>query len=561
MIQRSDPSRPLAETCRRYPRLDAHVVWRAAGLGVPRQPAVNTSLGGMLVYSDESLELGRVLELELLGRDGVVIDLHARVVRVDALPAAAPARFDVALEFIDVPSEARARLAERLGLGPSEVPASGRRSRPSATRGPDGQRLRVLFVTPYLPSPPRFGGQTRLHGLIAGMAVSHDVSVLSLVDPDEDQTESIEATGQYARLVVTVPNRRLAPRKKRWLQLRSMVSARSYEWLLHRDDRFESVLEHLLAKEHFDVVQFEFPHMAAYRRKTIPGAPEGPVFLLDEHNIEYDVARQMAVADGAAVRRAYNAVNWKKIEREERAAWRALDGCTLTSSRDERLLLHGVPETRTAVIPNGVDLEFFQPRDGGEPRDPRLLLFFGAIDYHPNTDALLFFVNQVFPALRAGVPGTRLCIVGRRPPPAITALRGTDIEVTGAVEDLRPYLERASVVIAPLRLGGGTRLKILEAMAMGKAVVSTTLGAEGLDVVPERDLLVGDAPERFADQTRALLEDPVRAARIGQSSRRVVTSRYGWTASTSRLSAFYGEVLSARREAARGAEGVVSRTS
>jgi len=120
------------------------------------------------------------------------------------------------------------------------------------------------------------------------------------------------------------------------------------------------------------------------------------------------------------------------------------------------------------------------------------------------------------------------------------------VEITGAVEDVRPHLERAAVVIAPLRIGGGTRLKILEAMAMGKAVVSTSLGAEGLDVVPERDLLLADDPQSFAAQIRRLLDDPELASRIGAAARRVVAARYGWGVSVERLSAFYGEVIEAR---------------
>jgi glycosyltransferase involved in cell wall biosynthesis len=210
------------------------------------------------------------------------------------------------------------------------------------------------------------------------------------------------------------------------------------------------------------------------------------------------------------------------------------------------MLLADAPQARTAVVPNGVDLDFF--RAGATPavRAPTTLLFFGAIDYHPNTDAMLFFAREVMPLLRSRVPRVRLCIVGRRPPEAVTALRGPDVEVAGAVEDVRPYLERAAVVIVPLRLGGGTRLKILEALAMGKAVVSTTLGAEGLDVVPDRDLLLADDPATFAAQIRRLLDDPELAARIGAAGRRVVEARYGWGASVERLSAFYGEVLESR---------------
>jgi glycosyltransferase involved in cell wall biosynthesis len=144
------------------------------------------------------------------------------------------------------------------------------------------------------------------------------------------------------------------------------------------------------------------------------------------------------------------------------------------------------------------------------------------------------------------VPQARLSIVGRRPPEEILAYRSPDVLVTGAVDDVRPYLESAAVVVVPLRLGSGTRLKILEAMAMGKAVVSTTLGAEGIDVVAGQNILLADDPATFASQIRRLLENPSLAARIGAAGRRLVEERYSWRSSVERLSTFYGEVLDAR---------------
>jgi glycosyltransferase involved in cell wall biosynthesis len=314
----------------------------------------------------------------------------------------------------------------------------------------------------------------------------------------------------------------------------------------------EDALDQMLATEPYDVVHFEFSHMAVYRGERAPDRPRvgghrrRPVFLLDEHNIEYDIVRQTARAGGSAVRRLFSEIDWRKVYAEERWAWTRLDGCTLTSAGDQSTLRRHAPQVPTAVVPNGVDLDFFRPRAGAAPREPSTLLFFGAVDYYPNTEGLLFFLNEVWPRLSARIPRVRLCIVGRRPPASVLAHRGPDVEITGMVDDIRPYVERAAAVIVPLRIGGGTRLKILEAMAMGKAVVSTSLGAEGLDVVPGRDLLIADDAEGFAARCAELLDDPGRSDRIGAAARRVVETRYGWGASVERLSAFYGEVLEAR---------------
>ena len=254
--------------------------------------------------------------------------------------------------------------------------------------------------------------------------------------------------------------------------------------------------------------------------------PSDPV--LDEHNIEYDIVRRTAGAEASALRRAYSAIEWRKVRREERHAWSHLDGCTLTSVRDQHMLLADEPTARTAVVPNGVDLDFFRPAPASLPRETQTLLFFGAIDYYPNTDAVLFFLNDVLAQLVARYPHLRVCIVGRKPPESILSQQSLGVEVTGVVDDIRPWLDRADVVIVPLRIGGGTRLKILEAMAMGKAMVSTSLGAEGLDVVPERDLLFADDAAAFAAQIGRLLDDPALGRRIGAAARRVVEARYGW---------------------------------
>jgi glycosyltransferase involved in cell wall biosynthesis len=411
-------------------------------------------------------------------------------------------------------------------------------------------RLSVLFVTPFLPSPPVFGAQRRLHELISGVAASNDVSVLSLVDPHENQEETIRATEEYCRRVVTVSNPAysVSGARKRLLQLASLGSPHSYEWLGHSEEPFRAALEQMLAHR-YDVVHFELAPMAGYARTCSTGRHARPILCLDEHNIEYDLVRRTAGAEAGTLRRAYSAIEWRKVRREERHAWSHLDGCTLVSAHDQEMVLSDEPTARTAVVPNGVDLDFFRPSPKPASLKPQTLLFFGAIDYYPNTDAMLFFVQDVLPLLVARYPHLRLCIVGRKPPEKILALRSANVEVTGVVDDVRPWLDRADAVIVPLRIGGGTRLKILEAMAMGKAVVSTSLGAEGLDVAPERDLLVADDAAAFAAQIGRLLDDPGLGQRLGASARRLVTSRYSWKAAVERLSAFYDELFESRAAA------------
>jgi glycosyltransferase involved in cell wall biosynthesis len=379
-----------------------------------------------------------------------------------------------------------------------------------------------------------------LHGLMAELAHRHEVSVLSFIETGDEAVESLRATREYCQRVVTVPNRILNPNgvNKRLQQFGSLLTRRSYEHLISRTQTMQAALDRLLSDEKFDVVQIEFSQMAVYDIAT--SAPR-PLLCLDEHNIEYDVLRRTADADVGLVRRAYNAVNWRKLRAEERHAWRRVDGCAVTSERDQGLLARDAPDVRTAVVPNGVDVESFAPIDSLIPEEDGVL-FFGAINYYPNTDGLLFFLRSAWPLLKAMRPRAHLRIVGPKPPPVIAEWPDPSVEVVGYVDDVRTEIARASVVVVPLRIGGGTRLKVLEAMALGRAVVSTTLGAEGIDASGERDILLADDAAGLARQIARVLADPGLGQRLGEGARRLVVQRYSWRSSVDRLIRFYADL-------------------
>jgi len=406
--------------------------------------------------------------------------------------------------------------------------------------------VKILFVTPYLPSPPTFGGQMRLHGLMRDLGREHEVSVVSLVDPREDVRDATRATAAYCQRVTTVPNRRQgrASVLKRLLQLGTMLSTKSYERVAYYEPGMQGAVDRALAGEAFDVVQFECCQMAVYAR---PGEARGPLLCLDEHNVEYDVVRRTAEAEVGPMRRAYSAVNWRKLKREERSAWRAFEGSVLTSPRDEQMLREDEPGARTAVVPNGVDVEAFAP--GSLPKDGDSVLFFGALNYYPNVDALQFFLREIWPLVREAEPGARLSIVGHKAPPWVVSWPDPTVEVVGFVPDIRPHIARAKVVVAPLRIGGGTRLKVLEAMSLATVVVSTTVGAEGLDVRDGENILIADEARPFAAAVARALADPALGRRLGEAARKVVVDHYSWHASTRRLLQFYEELRAARREA------------
>jgi glycosyltransferase involved in cell wall biosynthesis len=210
---------------------------------------------------------------------------------------------------------------------------------------------------------------------------------------------------------------------------------------------------------------------------------------------------------------------------------------------DQRRLLEEVPGARTLVIPNAADVEYYQPRAMDPLPDVRTVVFFGLLSYFPNVDGVTHFVQEIWPRIAEANPKARLKIIGGQAPRSLLALARPGVELTGFVSDLRPHLAEAAAVVVPLRLGGGTRLKIVEAMAMGKAIVSTTLGAEGIEAVQGCDLLIEDQPAAFADAVNRLLAEPGLAARIGQSARRLAVQQYAWSGAARALESFYREIL------------------
>jgi len=329
---------------------------------------------------------------------------------------------------------------------------------------------------------------------------------------------------------------------KRLLQLRSLTSTRSFHRLLFTLPRWQQSLDRLLRARRFDIVDLQFPFFGHCDLRQAPPGEKPPAIVIDSHNIEYDLARQYA-RNGNLVRRLYGEANWRKLRQEELRTYRNGDGVYLCSAEDERRLLNEIPKARTTVIPNAADVDYFKPRPTDPRPDGRTIVFFGVLSYVPNADGVLHFVKDIWPRVAAAHPDARCKIIGGRPPPSLLALAGPRVELTGFVPDLRQHLAPAAAVVVPLRLGGGTRLKVVEAMAMGKAIVSTRLGVEGIEAIPGRDILVEDDPAAFADAVSRLLADPSLAARIGQSARQLAVERYAWSEVTRALEGFYRRVL------------------
>jgi glycosyltransferase involved in cell wall biosynthesis len=245
-------------------------------------------------------------------------------------------------------------------------------------------------------------------------------------------------------------------------------------------------------------------------------------------------------------------VEYRKFRREEQRCWKRADGCILTSDREEAILRQYAPQAPTLVVPNGVDVDYFRPSQATP--DPDSIVFVGVMHYRPNVDAMLYFIREVMPHLLRQRPQLTLTVIGAKPPEELRRLAGPNVVVTDRVPDTRPYVERAGAFVVPLRMGSGTRLKVLEGLAMGRPVISTSLGCEGIDAVDGQHLLVADQPAEFAHSVLRVLDDPALAARLGRQGRALVEERYSWASVLGQLEAF----MYARRRAA--AVGQAQRT-
>jgi sugar transferase (PEP-CTERM/EpsH1 system associated) len=336
------------------------------------------------------------------------------------------------------------------------------------------------------------------------------------------------------------------PHSKRWSQILAFLFGRSYLISIGIVPELQKAIDRAISQEEYDVVWYEGSILAGYR------LPPGIPVVIDQHNLEFELCWRTYQRTRPGLRKFYNWLEARRLKPTELKRCREADLVLLTSERELIKLKHLVPSCLAAVVPNGVDTTFFSPIDQAKEQESHIV-FTGSMDYYPNTDATLFFAQHCWPLIQAELPQARWTIVGKNPPLAIQRLADLPgVSVTGSVQDVRPYLATASVTIAPLLIGSGTRLKILEAFAMGKAVVSSRLGCEGIQVEHGRELLVADEPEHFAAAVVSLLRDPLTRQALGMAGRRLVEAEYSWVSSSQRLLSALEMIQLPQKAASRG---------
>lgn len=397
-----------------------------------------------------------------------------------------------------------------------------------------GLPLRILLISTQFPVPPRSGFTTRVYHLALQLASRHDVTLLSYRDPD-DAVEA-QGAGEMMRVETVEHHWARTGGGKRLAQLTSIASPRPFICRQMYAPKMQHAIDALSADVQFDVVQLESSPLCIFQ------LPTRSKVILDEHNVEYEVFERMHESERSLPRRMFNRLESARFRKFEQRWWREVDGCLVTSEREERIVRAHAPDTPVAVVSNGVDLEYFRSPVDSAP-EPHTAVFNGVLDYRPNRDAAEFLVDTIWPLIRERFAQARLTIVGRGEQADLRALARPGITLTGVVPDVRPFLRDAAVVVVPVRMGGGTRLKVIEGLSMGKAMVSTSLGCEGINVRDGEHLLVADEARAFADAVIALFEKPSLARALGRAGHERMREEYTWELAGERQEELYRRVL------------------
>ena len=406
--------------------------------------------------------------------------------------------------------------------------------------------MKILVLSLYYPYPLDQGSNIRVFNLLKQLSGHHDVDLITYAHGDEASPSGLEQLRRYCGAVTVVPV--TARAHGRVARAAALLSPRPRSVVLGHDPAMEGIITAALRRARYDVVLVEWLWLASY-----VATPRAVPCVLDDHNAEAAMfERRMRLADEGLVARSRHWLTLFKLRRYERDALRRFDEVTAVSDIDRaRLIALGGSAHRITTVPNGVDVGAISFQGRSDTPSPGRLVYPGSLTYTPNLDACAFFAERILPLVRAQRPATTLAITGKKPAVLPPALRADGVELLGYVDDVRSVVGDSAAMVVPLRQGGGTRLKILEAMALGTPVVSTTVGAEGINVTNGEDILLADDPSDFARRVVALLDDPALGARLARAARGLVEREYDWTSIGARMEAVLSRTAASGARAAR----------
>lgn len=382
--------------------------------------------------------------------------------------------------------------------------------------------MRILWVKANKLLPVDIGANIRSYHILRYLSQHHDLVFFSYYNGARDVRYEQDLHEQLPGSIAFCTGKSEVRGVRRGLDyLRRLHSPAPYAVSRFACRRVQQAIGGLLEQRQFNIAVCDFLDAAV----NFPRNLRTPVVLF-QHNVESEIWRRHARIEVNPIKKLVYEMEFRKMLRYESATVRRFVRVIAVSEHDRQLMGKWIEPARVSVVPTGVDLRQYRAASSKKDCQP-LVLFVGAMDWEPNSDAVQFFCSEIWPLVLEKVPQARFRIVGRNPGARVLKLASTSVHVTGHVPSVLEHLQQAAVVVVPLRIGGGTRLKIYEAMAMGKAVVSTSVGAEGLDVHPGKDILLEDRPHDFAQRTAMLLTDREVRDRFGKAALETA-AQYDW---------------------------------
>jgi len=397
------------------------------------------------------------------------------------------------------------------------------------------QPLSILFVSATIPYPAIDGGRIRVLSLVSNLCKSNKVTFLTFVKSQDDingiqylkdmGVEVIEVRWDYDNLLSSLPS-----------LLKQIIIGKPLTVAKYYSPAMAKVLKNLLKNRRFDVLHFEMLHTGQYLlRLSYDNTKKS---MLDQQNIDSCIWQRLIATDRNFFNKFLYYWQYRAFLRFENRICPMFNKCLCVSKEDGERLASISPKANIEVVPNGVDVDYFSPIDTEE--NEFCIVFVGSMDWQPNEDAVLYFCESILPLVKSEIPDVKFYIVGSKPTERVLKLGSIDgVIVTGLVDDVRMYVAESAVYVVPLRIGGGTRLKILQAFSMKKAVVSTSIGCEGLGLTNEKHLLISDDPKEFADNVIRLARDKQLRHKLGENGRILVQETYDWKSITVKLENIY----------------------
>lgn len=401
--------------------------------------------------------------------------------------------------------------------------------------------MRILALSEWFPYPPYNGARMRVHNLLGQLSRRHEIVLLAFADGTVAPAH-IRKVRTYCQRVETVPACHYQPRRLK--ALLGLLSPKPRDLIDTHSPEMENLVRQTAASEVFDIIVAFAIGSSAGTARYLEGTNGMPCIIED---LEPSMIKDRIAIQSSWHRRQRLRLTWWKLRRYTARLLQAMDGCTVASAKERDLLLSISPGyDHLEVIPNGVDLTCYDEDFG--PKEINTLVFPGALTYNANLWAMEFFLQEIFPRVRRLSPDTELYITGGYDGVSLNeAFLQEGVTLTGYLEDVRPRIARSAVCVVPMTVGGGTRLKILEAMALGTPVVSTSKGAEGLEVTPKEDILIVDDTEGFAEAVTRVMEDEALREHLTENGRRLVQEKYDWEAIGENLNHFLERVAAGRR--------------